>query len=216
LGGIKDMGGLPDMLFVIDTVKEEIALKEAIKLGIPVVAIVDSNSDPEVVTHPIPGNDDAARAIELYLDLVSRAVLAGLQREQQEAGVDIGESADLVGEIPAAAEPEAVAETKTEEPATDAAETEGEAGEGTKVAVEASEAEAAPEAAEAPTETSPTDAAETEGEAGEGAKVAEKASEAEAPTETDAADAAADAESEPSKATESDESPDEDKPATAD
>ncbi len=99
LGGIKEMGGLPDILFVIDTVKEEIAIQEARKLNIPVVAICDSNSDPTEVTYPVPGNDDAARAIQLYLDLVSRSVIAGLQREQQVAGVDIGasEEAPVVG-----------------------------------------------------------------------------------------------------------------------
>jgi len=101
LGGIKDMGGLPDILFVIDTVKESIAIHEANKLGIPVIGIVDSNADPEDVTYPVPGNDDAARAIELYLDLAARAVITGLQREQQAAGVDIGASEDLVGELPA-------------------------------------------------------------------------------------------------------------------
>ena len=90
LGGIKEMGGLPDILFVIDTVKEDIAIKEARKLNIPVVAICDTNSDPTEVNFPVPGNDDAARAIQLYLDLASRAVISGLQREQQVAGVDIG------------------------------------------------------------------------------------------------------------------------------
>ena len=99
LGGIKDMGGLPDILFIIDTVKEDIAVKEATKLGIPVVAVIDSNADPAEVTHPIPGNDDAARAIDLYLDLAARAVIAGLQQEQQSAGVDIGEAAELEGEV---------------------------------------------------------------------------------------------------------------------
>src|SRR6201999_4217776 len=74
LGGIKEMGGLPDLLFVIDTNKEQLAIKEANKLNIPVVAIVDSNSDPDGISYPVPGNDDAARAISLYCDLVSRAV----------------------------------------------------------------------------------------------------------------------------------------------
>jgi small subunit ribosomal protein S2 len=95
LGGIKEMGGLPDILFVIDTPREQIALKEARKLNIPVVAVVDTNSDPDLVTFPIPGNDDASRAIALYLDLVSRSVIAGLQREQQSVGTDLGESAEL-------------------------------------------------------------------------------------------------------------------------
>ena len=81
LGGIKDMGGLPNILFVIDTIKENIAVEEATKLGLPVVAVVDSNSDPTKITWPIPGNDDASRAIELYCDLAAQAVLDGLEAE---------------------------------------------------------------------------------------------------------------------------------------
>lgn len=95
LGGIKDMGGVPDILFVIDTTKEDIAIKEANKLGIPVVAIVDSNSNPEGIDYLIPGNDDAQRAIDLYCTLVSAAVLDGLQAEMQSVGVDLGDSEDL-------------------------------------------------------------------------------------------------------------------------
>ncbi|MDP8996655.1 MAG: 30S ribosomal protein S2 [Pseudomonadota bacterium] len=90
LGGIKDMGGVPDLLFVIDTNKEAIAIKEANRLGIPVVAIIDTNSDPTGVTYPIPGNDDAARAVALYCDLVSRAVLEGIEKSQHRSGVDVG------------------------------------------------------------------------------------------------------------------------------
>jgi small subunit ribosomal protein S2 len=90
LGGIKEMGGLPDILFVIDTIKEAIAIKEASKLGLPVIAIVDSNSDPEGIPFPVPGNDDAMRAIELYCQLMSDAVLDGLQREMISSGADIG------------------------------------------------------------------------------------------------------------------------------
>ena len=90
LGGIKDMGGLPDVLVVIDTNKEEIAVKEARKLSIPVVAVVDSNCDPDIVTHPIPGNDDALRAIHLYCELLSGAVLDGIQAEMTASGQDIG------------------------------------------------------------------------------------------------------------------------------
>jgi small subunit ribosomal protein S2 len=86
------MGGLPDMLFVIDTNKEEIAIAEARKLGIPVAAILDSNSDPDGITYPIPGNDDAARALALYCDLVARAIIDGLSEEPGRAGVDVGES----------------------------------------------------------------------------------------------------------------------------
>jgi small subunit ribosomal protein S2 len=92
LGGIKEMGGLPNILFIIDTNKEDIAIKEANKLGIPVVAILDSNSSPEGVDYPIPGNDDAQRAIELYCTLVSAAILDGLQAEMKSSGVDIGAS----------------------------------------------------------------------------------------------------------------------------
>jgi small subunit ribosomal protein S2 len=90
LGGIKDMGGVPDLLFVIDTNKEQIAIQEAKKLGIPVVAIVDTNCDPDGIDFPVPGNDDAGRAITLYCDLVARAALDGLERGQTAAGVDIG------------------------------------------------------------------------------------------------------------------------------
>lgn len=93
LGGIRDMGGLPDVLFVIDTEKEDIAVKEANNLGIPVVAILDSNSDPDGIAFPVPGNDDAARAIQLYCDLVADAVLDGLQAEMASHGVDIGAAA---------------------------------------------------------------------------------------------------------------------------
>jgi small subunit ribosomal protein S2 len=95
LGGIKEMGGLPDILFVIDTNKEAIAVAEANTLRIPVVAILDSNSSPDGIAYPIPGNDDAMRAIQLYCDLVAGAVLDGLQAELAASGVDIGARADL-------------------------------------------------------------------------------------------------------------------------
>jgi small subunit ribosomal protein S2 len=94
LGGIKEMGGLPDILFVIDTNKEAIAVAEANTLHLPVVAILDSNSSPEGIAYPIPGNDDAMRAIHLYCDLVSSAVLDGLQAELAASGVDIGARAE--------------------------------------------------------------------------------------------------------------------------
>ena len=81
LGGIRDMGGLPDMLFVIDTIKDSIAINEAKTLNIPVVAVLDSNSDPDGIDYPIPGNDDALRAVSLYCSLVSDAILDGLQAE---------------------------------------------------------------------------------------------------------------------------------------
>jgi small subunit ribosomal protein S2 len=98
LGGIKDMGGLPDILFVIDTNKEEIAVQEATKLGVPVVAVLDSNSDPRKIRYPFPGNDDASRAINLYCDLAVAAVLDGIQAEMSASGIDVGEIEDL-GEI---------------------------------------------------------------------------------------------------------------------
>jgi small subunit ribosomal protein S2 len=107
LGGIKDMGGQPDILVVIDTNKESIAIKEANKLNIPVVAIVDSNSSPDGVTYPVPGNDDAIRAIQLYCDLFSGAVLDGLQQEAIISGKDIGEAENLPAEQLPAAEGEA-------------------------------------------------------------------------------------------------------------
>ncbi len=92
LGGIKEMGGLPDLLFVIDTNKEKIAIEEANKLNIPVIAVIDSNSSPDGIAFPIPGNDDAMRAIHLYTDLVSSAVLSGIQAEMLASGVDVGET----------------------------------------------------------------------------------------------------------------------------
>ena len=98
LGGIKDMGALPDLMFVIDTNKESIAIAEARKLHMPVVAIVDSNSDPEGISHPIPGNDDAGRAITLYCDLISRAAIAGIERAQGSIGVDLGAAEEPVAE----------------------------------------------------------------------------------------------------------------------
>src|ERR1700760_4492774 len=95
LGGIKEMGGLPNMLFVIDTNKEQIAVAEARKLGIPVTAILDSNSDPDGIAYPIPGNDDAARAIALYCDLAARAIIDGLGQSQIEAGVNVGAAEEI-------------------------------------------------------------------------------------------------------------------------
>jgi small subunit ribosomal protein S2 len=92
LGGIKDMGGIPDLMFVIDTNKEAIAIQEARKLNIPVIAILDTNSNPDGITYPIPGNDDAARAIQLYCDLMADAILDGLAAGQAASGVDLGAS----------------------------------------------------------------------------------------------------------------------------
>ncbi len=92
LGGIKDMGNLPNLLFVIDTNKEANAIKEARRLNIPVIAIIDSNSDPDTVDYPVPGNDDAARALELYANLVSRAAIDGIGRSSAGRGADLGAS----------------------------------------------------------------------------------------------------------------------------
>ena len=90
LGGIREMGGRPDLLFVIDVNKEDLAIKEANKLGIPVVAVVDSNCSPDGVDYIIPGNDDAARAIALYCDLAARAALDGMSGQLEAAGIDVG------------------------------------------------------------------------------------------------------------------------------
>jgi len=95
LGGIKEMGGLPDVIFVIDTNKEHIAVTEARNLNIPVIGVLDSNSDPEGVTIPVPGNDDALRAIGLYCDLIADAVLDGIQAEMAASGADLGEAVDV-------------------------------------------------------------------------------------------------------------------------
>ena len=122
LGGIKNMGGIPDIMFVIDTNKEAIAILEARKLNIPVIAILDTNCDPDGITYPIPGNDDAARAIQLYVDLIADSVLDGMAAGTVASGVDIGASVNPVEPMlaremtpepapaaEAAAEPEAVA-----------------------------------------------------------------------------------------------------------
>ncbi len=95
LGGISEMGGVPNLLIVIDTIKEKIAIEEATRLKIPLVAIVDSNSDPDDITYPVPGNDDAIRSLDLYLNLFSAAILDGLQESMTKAGYDLGASADL-------------------------------------------------------------------------------------------------------------------------
>jgi len=125
LGGIKEMAGLPDILFVIDTNKESIAIHEATKLNIPVIAVVDSNCDPEGVTHPVPGNDDAMRAINLYCDLISGAVIDGLQKEfigtEAEAPDDVAGVAPEVAAAAAAPAPaKAAAPAAAETPAAEA------------------------------------------------------------------------------------------------
>lgn len=101
LGGIKDMGGLPDLMFVIDTNKEDIAISEARRLGIPVAAVVDTNCSPDDIAYPVPGNDDAARAITLYCDLIARAAVDGISRAQGDAGFDLGAAeAPIIEELP--------------------------------------------------------------------------------------------------------------------
>jgi small subunit ribosomal protein S2 len=151
LGGIKDMGSTPDLMFVIDTNKEAIAILEAKRLGIPVVAVIDSNCDPDIVDFPIPGNDDAARAISLYCDLISKAAIDGIARQQGSAGVDVGAAEEasvepVVAETPVAeeapAKEKAAKEPVAEAPAAEepAAEVEAPAAE-----AEASAEEPAPE-----------------------------------------------------------------------
>jgi len=122
LGGIKEMGGIPDVIFIIDVPREEIAIQEATKLKIPVVAICDSNANPNGVTYPVPGNDDALRAIELYCELVSGAVLDGLQAELMASGVDVGEMEEApveeLPEVEAVAEATPVADAEAAQPST--------------------------------------------------------------------------------------------------
>mgnify|MGYP002713209550 CR=1 FL=1 len=122
LGGIKDMGGVPDLIFVVDTNKEAIAINEAVRLNIPVIAVLDSNCDPDMVTYPIPGNDDAARAISFYCDLIARAALDGLSRSQGAMGVDVGEAAEPIAEaIPEVAAEPAAAPAESDAEAAEAA-----------------------------------------------------------------------------------------------
>ncbi len=112
LGGIKDMGGVPDLVFVIDTNKEALAIKEANRLKIPVIAILDTNSDPDGIAYPVPANDDAGRAIQLYCDLVARAAIDGIGRSQGAHGVDPGEAETPVAEpLPETIEPETASTT---------------------------------------------------------------------------------------------------------
>ena len=124
LGGIKDMGGIPDLMFVIDTNKEAIAIQEARKLNIPVVAILDTNSDPDGVAFPVPANDDAARALQMYCDLIADAVIDGLAQGQAASGVDLGASeapSEPALRATAAQEQPAAAQESTPEANTEAA-----------------------------------------------------------------------------------------------
>jgi len=182
LGGIKEMGALPDILFVIDTNKEDIAIAEARKLNIPVVAVIDSNSNPEGITYPIPGNDDSLRAISLYCELAADSVLDGLQEEMRASGVDVGgaeeapvehlEEAAASAPEPEAAPPspaEPVAEAGAPEPeaASTTTEPEAEASASVPEAVPSApepEAEAAPSAPEPVAEASPPEPESDTGE----------------------------------------------------
>ncbi|MCK5041351.1 MAG: 30S ribosomal protein S2, partial [Sphingomonadales bacterium] len=111
LGGIREMGGIPDIIFVVDTNREELAIAEAKKLNIPVVGILDTNCDPDGIAFPVPGNDDASRAIKYYCDIISATVLDGLQEELGTSGVDVGAMEQPVAEV-AKAEPKAKAKAE--------------------------------------------------------------------------------------------------------
>jgi small subunit ribosomal protein S2 len=148
IGGIKDMGGLPDLMIVIDTNKESIAIAEAHKLGIPVIAILDSNCNPDGITYPVPGNDDATRAIELYCSLFSGAVIDGIEQGAVSSGLDIGAQAEP--------SPEAALEAPAEE-----------------TPAEEAPAEEAP-AEEAPAEETPAEEAPAEEATAEEASAEEK------------------------------------------
>ena len=124
LGGIKEMGGVPELMVVIDTNKESIAIAEAKTLGIPVIAVVDSNCDPDAIDFPIPGNDDASRAIELYCGLISKAVIAGIEESGTASGIDLGAAEEPMAEpvLEEVAEEAPVEEAPVEEaPAEEAA-----------------------------------------------------------------------------------------------
>jgi small subunit ribosomal protein S2 len=181
LGGIKEMGGLPDVLFVVDTNKEHIAVAEAKVLNIPVIAILDSNSDPDGITHPVPGNDDAIRAIGLYCDLVSGAVLDGIQVELEASGGDAGEASE--GPVESLPPAETGAPAEAAQPISDEASgqaapsdtaTSAETAGPTKAAPEPSGKAEAAAAPVAPNEPAPAEAA---------APAAAKATETAGPTE---------------------------------
>ena len=189
LGGIREMGGVPDLLFVIDVNKEDLAIAEAKKLGIPVVAIIDTNCSPEGVDFIIPGNDDAARAIALYCDLASRAALDGMSAQLGAAGVDVGALEDAAEDVvePEAAAAETSAEeaptaTATEKPAATAEEKpEKAADEKPKKPAKKAAAKkktAKKPAAEAPAEEAPAEGAPAEGAPAEGAPAEEATTEA--------------------------------------
>ena len=174
LGGIKDMGGIPDLMFVVDTNKEAIAIQEARKLNIPVVAILDTNSNPDGITFPVPGNDDAARAIQLYCDLVADSVIDGLAAGQASQGVDLGAAETpvepalrVMPEAPAAEAAPAAKAKPAKAPKADAApepqaEPVAEAPAAEAPAAEAVEAEPVAAAAEPDTEVAASQSDETE------------------------------------------------------
>jgi small subunit ribosomal protein S2 len=184
LGGIKEMGGVPEMMFVVDTNKEAIAIAEAKTLGIPVVAILDSNCDPDGIDYPIPGNDDAARAIELYCDLISKAAIAGIEEGNISSGVDLGAAEEpgveaVLEEAPAEEAP--VEEAPAEEAAAEEAPVE-------EAPAEEAAAEEAP-AEEAPAEEAPAEEAPAEEASAEEAPVEEAPVEAATPDEEASAQA---------------------------
>src|SRR5690606_31102154 len=114
LGGIRDMGGIPDVMFVIDANMEELAIKEANVLGIPVIAILDTNVDPSGIAFPVPGNDDASRAVRLYCDAVARAATKGGHEAVADSGVDVGAMEAPPAEEPVADVAEAESDTTAE------------------------------------------------------------------------------------------------------
>jgi small subunit ribosomal protein S2 len=206
LGGIKEMGDLPDILFVVDTNKEMIAVKEAHKLKIPIVAVIDSNSDPQMVTYPVPGNDDAMRAIGLYCDLISGAVLDGLQAELMATSPDAGESeggltetlpsegaaagngeAAEMPKVEAAAEKASASQKATEPPQTPDEATVTE----TEAAAPTQPAEKVEESPEAAAPTQPAEKVEESPEAAAPAQSAEKVEESPEVAEADASDESA-------------------------
>ena len=146
LGGIKEMGGVPELMVVIDTNKESIAIAEAKTLGIPVIAVVDSNCDPDAIDFPIPGNDDASRAIELYCGLISKAVIAGIEESGMASGIDLGAAEEPMAEpvLEEVAEEAPVEEAPAEEVAAEEAAAEEAAAE--EAPVEEAAAEEQPEA----------------------------------------------------------------------
>jgi len=167
LGGIKDMGGIPDLMFVIDTNKEAIAIQEARKLNIPVIAILDTNSNPDGITYPIPGNDDAARAIQLYCDLMADSILDGLAAGQSATGVDLGASvAPIEPTLARQLTPEVAAEPAVSEPEAAALEAEMTA------AAEPKAAAAEPEAAAAEPDTTAAEAETADAQVAEGGAAA--------------------------------------------